>query len=438
MKRIVQYALLAVVLLLVSNNLFAQMPSVTAISTQTASSDFPIRITGTNLNANTVVRFNGIAGRGTGMIDANTLETYVPFGDVNGVITLANGADVLTTPYTFTLKTETINITNLSPEVCTNGTVSFTTNLNLPTGTNNTQFVAFLYDLNSDVPSWRGSLANTTDGSARTLNLTVGQDQPPGTFDLRILSPSGFVASNRQRVNVGGGQFYLPPINALGPDRFCQGQSVELEGPLGDFGYLWSTGETTRTIRVTTQDTYTLRLTAGSCRSFEGFKRINVERRRPRTIYIDDAFDPIRVSIDDFDGFVERFAWFFNGERLNLPESTNHLVHSQYNTGTLQVVCYRGPCADTSNILQPTSLANKIKSQTIIKASNNNVEITNIPTDVQQLVVKNTIGQTIRTFTLPKGQTNYTFYNLPSKGLHFITFENAREVATQKVMLTGK
>jgi hypothetical protein len=438
MKQYASYSLFLIVLILVSNTLFGQMPSVTAITTQTASTDFPIRFTGSNLNANTVVSFNGIPGRGTGMIDANTLETHVPPGNVNGVITIANGTDVLTTPYTFTLKTENITITNVSGDICTNGTVNFTTNLTLQTGTNNTQLVAFLYDINSDVPAWRGSLANTTDGNARTLNLTVGQDQVAGIFDLRVLSPSGYVVSNRQRVNVGGGQFYLPPINALGPDRFCQGQSVELEGPLGNFGYLWSTGETTRVIRVTTQDTYTLRLTAGSCQSSPGFKRINVERRRPRTIYIDDAFDPIRVSIDDFDGFVERFAWFFNGERLNLPETTNHLVHSQYNTGTLQVVCFRGPCADTSNLLRPTSLANKIKSQTIVKASNNNLEISNIPTDVQQLVVRNTIGQTIRTISLPKGQTNYTFYNLPSKGLHFITFENAREVATQKVMLTGK
>ncbi len=437
MKRIVS-TIIIVVLLMASNNLFAQMPAVTAITTQTASTDFPIRFTGSNFTANTIVRFNGIQGRGTGMIDANTLETHVPPGDVNGVITIANGTDVLTTPYTFTLKTENITITNVSGDICTNGTVSFTTDLTLQTGTNNTQLVAFLYDINSEVPAWRGSLANTTDGNARTLNLTVGQDQVAGIFDLRVLSPSGLVVSNRQRVNVGGGQFWAPTINALGPDRICQGQSVELEGPLGNFGYLWNTGETTRTIRVTTQNTYSLQVTAGSCQSSPGFRRVNVQARRPRTIYVDDAFDPIRVSIDDFDGFVERFAWFFNGVRLNLPESTNHLVHSQYNTGTLQVVCFRGPCADTSNILQPTSLAQKIKSQTTIKVGSNNIEITNIPTEVSQIAIRNIIGKTIRTVAITKGQTSQSFINLPGTGLHFITFENQKEVATQKVLLTGK
>jgi hypothetical protein len=372
------------------------------------------------------------------MIDANTLETYVPPGAVNGVITVANGTDVLTTPYTFTLKTETINITNVSGDICTSGTANFTSNLNLPTGTSNTQFVAFLYDTNQAVPAWRGSLAFTTDGSLRTLNLTVGQDQPAGLFDLRILSPSGFVVSNRQRVNVGSGQFWAPIINALGPDRFCQGQSVDLEGPLGNFGYLWSTGETTRVIRVNIQNTYTLQVRAGSCLSTQGFKRVNVERRRPRNIYVDDIFSPVRVSIDDFDGFIETFAWFYNGQRLNVPANTYYLTHSDYSSGTLQVICYRGPCSDTSNILQPTSLANKIANQTIVKATNNTVEITNIPSEVERIVIRNTIGQTIKTAAILKGQTDISFNNLPSEGLHFVTFETNKEVATKKVMLTGK
>ena len=438
MKIIITNMFIVVLFLVGTTSLYAQMPVVTAITTETASVDYPIRFTGSNLNSNTVVRFNGIPGRGTGWIDANTLETYVPTGAVNGVITLANGSDVLTTPYNFTLKTDTINITNVSGDICTSGIVNYTSNLSLPTGTNNTQFVAFLYDLNSDIPSWRGSLGASTDGTVRTLNLTVGQGQAAGFFDLRILSPTGFVASNRQRVNIGGGSFFVPTINALGQERICQGESVQLEAPLGNFGYLWSTGETTRAIRVTTQNTYTLRLTAGSCQSAEGFKRINVQNRRPRTIYIDDQFTPVRVSIDDFDGFIETFAWFFNGQRLNLPAGTYYLNHAEYSSGTLQVVCYRGPCADTSNILEPTSLAIKIQNQTIIRAANNTLEITNIPTDLQQITIRNTIGQTIKAVAIDKGQTTHTFNNLPISGLHFITFENTREVATQKVMLTGK
>jgi hypothetical protein len=438
MKQTVLSQSIIALVLFCSGSLYAQMPIVTAITAQTASIDFPIRLTGSNLTTNTIVRFNGVPGRGNGMIDANTLETYVPPGEVNGIISVANGSDVLTTPYNFILKTETINITNVSGDICTSGTVNFTSNLNLPAGTSNTQFVAFLYDINSDIPAWRGSLSHTTDGSLRTLNLTVGQDQAPGVFDLRILSPSGYVVSNRVRVNVGGGRFWAPTINALGPDRFCQGQSVELEGPLGNFGYLWSTGETSRVIRVTTQNTYTLRLTSGTCQSSEGFKRVNVQNHRPRTIYVDDQFIPVRVSIDDFDGFVERFVWFYNGQRLNLPETTYFLNHLDYSSGTLQVICYRGPCADTSNVLQPTSLANKIANQTIVKAANNTVEITKIPTEVERIVIRNTIGQTIKTAAILKGQTDVSFNNLQSKGLHFVTFETNKEVATKKVTLTGK
>jgi len=54
-------------------------------------------------------------------------------------------------------------------------------------------------------------------------------------------------------------------ISANGPINFCTGGSVDLIATGGNFfsSYLWSTGETTQTITVTTAGTYSVTITAG-------------------------------------------------------------------------------------------------------------------------------------------------------------------------------
>ncbi|WP_210490009.1 kelch repeat-containing protein [Rufibacter aurantiacus] len=53
---------------------------------------------------------------------------------------------------------------------------------------------------------------------------------------------------------------FKPIIKANGPTVFCQGEKVELQGPSGMSGYLWSTGQTSEKITVTTAGFYRLRI----------------------------------------------------------------------------------------------------------------------------------------------------------------------------------
>src|SRR3954454_3777890 len=60
----------------------------------------------------------------------------------------------------------------------------------------------------------------------------------------------------------------LATITPSGPTTFCQGGSVSLDAGAGFASYLWSNGDTTRTIGVTTNGTFTVRVTgAGGCQS---------------------------------------------------------------------------------------------------------------------------------------------------------------------------
>src|SRR5437588_10804693 len=60
-------------------------------------------------------------------------------------------------------------------------------------------------------------------------------------------------------VCVTGVQVSALPLS--GPVTFCQGGSVTLDAGAGFSSYLWSNGDTTRTITVATNGTFTVRVT---------------------------------------------------------------------------------------------------------------------------------------------------------------------------------
>ena len=58
-------------------------------------------------------------------------------------------------------------------------------------------------------------------------------------------------------------------VEALGPTTFCSGSNVVLSAPAGFDNYVWSTGETSQTIEVTTQGNFSVTVTnADGCFSF--------------------------------------------------------------------------------------------------------------------------------------------------------------------------
>lgn len=74
------------------------------------------------------------------------------------------------------------------------------------------------------------------------------------------------------------------PVVDLGNDTtICQGNSIELTGTPAGATYVWSTGEVTPTITVSTADTYSVTVTANNCSATDA---IDVDVAPPPSVYI--------------------------------------------------------------------------------------------------------------------------------------------------------
>jgi len=95
-----------------------------------------------------------------------------------------------------------------------------------------------------------------------------------------------------------------PPCTITGPDSICPGGTAELCGPDGDYSYQWNTGATTRCITVSSEGTYTLRVTdnATGCTSSSAVGSSNVPTRTPWQMH-----DGLEVSTENPNGLL-RFS----------------------------------------------------------------------------------------------------------------------------------
>ncbi|HRA58322.1 MAG TPA: T9SS type A sorting domain-containing protein [Bacteroidia bacterium] len=78
-----------------------------------------------------------------------------------------------------------------------------------------------------------------------------------------------------------------PAITALGETVFCNGGSVQIQGPIGFSSYLWSNGDTTQTATVTTNGPVTLTI-QGICQSFTS---------DPINVTVNTVTDPIANDV---------------------------------------------------------------------------------------------------------------------------------------------
>ena len=108
-------------------------------------------------------------------------------------------------------------------------------------------------------------------GTQNTLNLHFGLGNNTSVDSVIIRYPSGitnklynisadqFIANVETGCNIASGS-----ISYTGQPVLCAGNSLTLNAPVG-FTYLWSTGETTQSIDVTTTGDYTVQLSNGIC-----------------------------------------------------------------------------------------------------------------------------------------------------------------------------
>ncbi|MBL7923218.1 MAG: T9SS type A sorting domain-containing protein [Bacteroidia bacterium] len=96
---------------------------------------------------------------------------------------------------------------------------------------------------------------------ATTQAITTGSS---GNYTVRV-SQSGGCSATSAATTVTVGSAPIPSITASGPTSICSGGSVTLTASTG-IAYLWSNGQTTSSITVSTAGTYTVRVTqSGGC-----------------------------------------------------------------------------------------------------------------------------------------------------------------------------
>jgi len=87
-------------------------------------------------------------------------------------------------------------------------------------------------------------------------------------------SNNGCLNNNRTAVNIS---IYTPPVVTDQEVSLCQNQKKTIDAGISGMTYLWSTGETTQTIDVTTGSTYTVDVTSPAPESCTSRKTIKVE-----------------------------------------------------------------------------------------------------------------------------------------------------------------
>jgi hypothetical protein len=97
-----------------------------------------------------------------------------------------------------------------------------------------------------------------------TQNITVTSS---GTYSVTVTDANGCQGTTSHNITITGTP--ASGITPSGATTFCQGGSVQLTSAPAP-SYLWSTGETTQTITVTTGGSYSVTTTNGSCSANAG------------------------------------------------------------------------------------------------------------------------------------------------------------------------
>jgi len=103
----------------------------------------------------------------------------------------------------------------------------------------------------------------STGATTASINVTTA-----GSYTVQVTNASGCQSASSVATAVTVNALpATPTITASGPLTFCSGGSVTLTSSAGS-GYLWSTGETTASINVTTAGSFTVQVTnASGCQS---------------------------------------------------------------------------------------------------------------------------------------------------------------------------
>ncbi|MBI2793974.1 MAG: T9SS type A sorting domain-containing protein [Ignavibacteria bacterium] len=108
--------------------------------------------------------------------------------------------------------------------------------------------------------SWTVGGGNIIRSGQGTPNVMV-EWTLPGTYTLTVSETNTYRCTAQDQISVTVNELPDVTITASGPTTFCQGGDVTLTAPIGFESYVWSTGETARSIVVRTTGQYWVKVT---------------------------------------------------------------------------------------------------------------------------------------------------------------------------------
>ena len=241
---------------------------------------------------------------------------------------------------------------------------------------------------------------NWSGGSSTTAVLTVNST---GVYYVDYVTSNG-LSCQSDPITIYSGNI---PITLSTPDSLfiCQGDTVEMNSPLGFSTYNWSTGATTSSITTTLTGNYSLSVVDGNgCPGTSNTTSISIS---PQTIIANTTSSSLcngPVTLDAGSGFAI-YQWYNNNNVLitggisqNLIVTTAGVYHCEivYPTGctaisnTLSIVAGTGAFNVIISAIGADSLC-KPNGQVILDAGNYASFIWNTNETTQQISV-NTLG----------------------------------------------
>ena len=240
---------------------------------------------------------------------------------------------------------------------------------------------------------------NWSGGSSTTAVLTVNST---GVYYVDYVTSNGFSCQS-DPITIYSGNI---PITLSTPDSLfiCQGDTVEINSPLGFSTYNWSTGATTSSITTTLTGNYSLSVVDGNgCPGTSNTTSISIS---PQTIIANTTSSSLcngPVTLDAGSGFAI-YQWYNNnvlitgGISQNLIATTAGAYHCEivYPTGctaisnTLSIVAGTGAFNVIISAIGADSLCEP-NGQVILDAGNYASFIWNTNETTQQISV-NTLG----------------------------------------------
>jgi Secretion system C-terminal sorting domain len=260
------------------------------------------------------------------------------------------------------------------------------------------------------------TISATTSGSYTVQTTTAGVQTPPSVAVVVTVVPVPAT----------------PDITSTGVYTFCQGESVLISSSAGN-AYLWSTGETTRNITVTTSGSYTVQTITAPCTSAVSAPAVITVNPIPAqpTITSTAIAGGVQLSSSSATGN----QWFFNGSPLVGETNQTISITNPANNGnyTVQVTIATcpSPISAVENVIV-NSVSGRLLQKLIAKPNPTSGIITLegiYAGNTLPLYIIDAVGRRVSVLAAPQGKVSVDMSAL-SPGIYVL------QVAGQSIRVT--